>query len=93
MKNIWKKTLGCKLQQITKLNITLINLKKEDAKYKTEDSQPCKTFIAEELPIDLILDTKTIKAGELKIKHFSKCRLAIEVDELGHKDRDQTKGK
>ena len=99
-----------------------------------EDYQPCRKFIAEELAIHLILDTKTVKAGQLKIKlgfnqldpimtkqrsiglrlrklfsskeiiedfsalnylidfYFPKYKLAIEVDELGHKDRDQTKG-
>ena len=40
--------------------------KKEDMKYKT--FQPCRKFIAEELAIPLILDIKTVKAGELKIK-------------------------
>ena len=98
-----------------------------------EDYQPCRKFIAEELAIHLILDTKAVKAGEFKSKlgfnqldrimtmqqsvglrlrklfpnkeiieyfsalnyqidyYFPKCKLAIEVDEHGHKDRDQTK--
>ena len=33
-----------------------------------EDFQPCRKFITEELAIHLIFDTKTVKAGELKIK-------------------------
>ena len=98
-----------------------------------EDFQPCRKFIAEELAIHLIIDIKTVKAAELKIKlgfnqldpimtkqqsiglrirktfpneeiiedfyvkkfdymidfYLSKRKLAIEVDELGHFDRDQ----
>ena len=105
----------------------------EFKKRRYEDFQACRKFIAEELAIHLILDTKTVKAGELKIKlgfnqldpimtkqqsiglglrklfpnkeiiedfsvlnylidyYFPKRKLAIEVDELGDKDRDQTK--
>ena len=33
-----------------------------------EDYQPCKKFIVEELAIHLILEMKTVKAGEVKIK-------------------------
>ena len=33
-----------------------------------EDFQPCRNFIPEELTIHLTIDTKTVKAGELKIK-------------------------
>ena len=33
-----------------------------------EDFQPCRKFIAEELAIHLIIDIKTVKAAELKIK-------------------------
>ena len=33
-----------------------------------EDFQPCRKFIAEKLAIHLILDIKTVKAGELKTK-------------------------
>ena len=97
-----------------------------------EDFQPCRKFIAEELAVHLIINKKTVKAGELKVKlsfkqldliitkqkaidlrirklfskedimedfsalnylidfYFPKCKLAIEVDELSHKDRDQT---
>ena len=92
-----------------------------------EDFQSCRKFIAEELAIHLIIEIKTVKAGELKIKlgfnqldpmmnkqqatdvrlrkffsnkekiedfsalnylidfYFPKYKLAIEVDELGHK--------
>ena len=34
-----------------------------------EDLQPCRKFIAKELAIHLIMDIKTVKAAELKIKH------------------------
>ena len=33
-----------------------------------EDFQPCRKFIAEELAVHLIIDIKTVKAAELKIK-------------------------
>ena len=33
-----------------------------------EDYQPCKRFIAEELAVHLIMDIKTVKASELRIK-------------------------
>ena len=33
-----------------------------------EDFQSCRKFIAEELAIHLIIEIKTVKAGELKIK-------------------------
>ena len=33
-----------------------------------EGFQPCRKFIAEELAIHLIIDIKTVKAAELKIK-------------------------
>ena len=33
-----------------------------------EDFQPCRKFIAEELAIRLIINIKTVKAAELKIK-------------------------
>ena len=96
-----------------------------------EDYQSCRKFIAEKLAIHLILDIKTAKAGERKIKlgfkqidlimtkqqsiclrikktfpneevieafhvkkfeymidfYLPKRKLAIEVDERGHKDR------
>ena len=96
-----------------------------------EDYQPCRKFIVKKLAIHLILDIKTAKAGELKIKlgfkqidpimtkqqsiglrikktfpneeviedfyfkkfeymidfYLPKRKLAIEVDERGHKDR------
>ena len=98
-----------------------------------EDFQPCRKFIAEELAFHLIIDIKTEKGGEPKIKlgfnqldpimtklesiglrirkaflneqiiedfHVKKFdymndfylpnrKLAIEVDDLGHFDRDQ----
>ena len=63
-----KKRLVTKIQLVTKLNIILTNLKKEDVKYKTEDSQPCRKLIAEKLAIHLIPDIKRVKAGEPKIK-------------------------
>ena len=100
-----------------------------------EDFQPCRKLIAEKLTIHLIIDIKTVKAGELKtrlgfnqldpimtkqqsiglrirktfpnekiiedfyVKKFdymiyfyqSKRKLAIEVHELGHKDRKSEK--
>ena len=40
-------------------------------RYEIQDSgdfQPCRKFIAEELVVHLIIDMKTVKAGELKIK-------------------------
>ena len=33
-----------------------------------EDFQPCRKFIAEELAVHFIIDIKTVKAAELKIK-------------------------
>ena len=105
----------------------------EFKKRRYEDFQACRKFIAEELAIHLILDTKTVKAGQLKIKlgfnqldpimtkqrsiglrlrklfsskeiiedfsalnylidfYFPKYKLAIEFDELGPEDKDQTK--
>ena len=100
-----------------------------------EDFQPCRKFIAEKLTIHLIIDIKTVKAGELKTRlgfnqldpimtkqqsiglrirktfpnekiiedfyvkkfdymiyfYLSKRKLAIEVHELGHKDRKSEK--
>ena len=108
-------------------------IKKKDMKCKTKDFQSCREFIEDELALHLIIDIKTVKAGELNIRlgfnqldpimtkqqaivwrlrklfsneeiiedvstlsyliefYFPKYKLAIEVDELGHKDRDQTK--
>ena len=98
-----------------------------------QDFQSCRKFITEELAVHLIIDIKTVKAAERKIKvgfnqvdpimskqksiglrkreafpnekriedfyvkefdymidfYLSKRKLAIEVDELGHFDRDQ----
>ena len=129
-----EKALGCKNLAGNKTQYYSNEFKKrrwEILDY--EDYQPCRKFVAEELAIHLILDTVTVKAGELKIKlafnqldsimtkqqsidwrlgklfpneeiieafsalnylidyYFPKCKLAIEVDELGHIDRDQTK--
>ena len=33
-----------------------------------EDYQPCKRFVAEELAVHLIMDIKTVKTSELRIK-------------------------
>ena len=107
--------------------------KRRYEKRDCEDCQTCRKVIAEDLAIHSILDIKTVKAGELKIKfgfnqldpimikqqeiglrsrklfsneeiiedfsalnylidfYFPKYKVAIEVDKLGHKDRDQTK--
>ena len=52
-----------------KFNIILMNLKKRRYEIQDcEDFRPCRTFIAEKSAIHLILDIKTVKAGELKIK-------------------------
>ena len=100
-----------------------------------EDFQPCRKLIAEKLTIHLIIDIKTVKAGELKTRlgfnqldpimtkqqsiglrirktfpnekiiedfyvkkfdymiyfYLSKRKSAIEVHELGHKDRKSEK--
>ena len=111
-------------------------LKKERCEIQDcEDFQPCRKFIAEKLTIHLIIDIKTVKAGELKTRlgfnqldplmtkqqsiglrirktfpnekiiedfyvkkfdymiyfYLSKRKLAIEVHELGHKDRKSEK--
>ena len=129
-----EKALGCKNLAGNKTQYYSNEFKKRRWEIQDyEDYQPCRKFIAEELAIHLILDTKTVKAGQLKIKlgfnqldpimtkqrsiglrlrklfsskeiiedfsalnylidfYFPKYKLAIEVDELGHKDRDQTK--
>ena len=129
-----KKALGCKNLAGSKTQYYSNEFKKRTYEIQdSEDFQPCRKLIAEELPIHLILGTKTAKAGELKIKlgfnhldpimtkqqsiglrlrkkfsseeviedfsalnyltdfYFPKYKLAVEVDELGHKDRDQTK--
>ena len=124
-----QKALGCKNLAGTKTQYYSDEFKKR----RYEDFQPCRKFIAEELAIHLILDTKTVKAGQLKIKlgfnqldpimtkqrsiglrlrklfsskeiiedfsalnylidfYFPKYKLAIEFDELGPEDKDQTK--
>ena len=124
----WKNLAGNKTQYYSD------EFKKRRCKIQDyEDYQPCRKFNAEELAIHLMLDTKTVKAGELKIKfgfnyldpimtrqqsiglrsrklfsneeitedisalnylidyYFSKCKLAIEVHELGHKDKIKQK--
>ena len=124
-----QKALGCKNLAGTKTQYYSDEFKKR----RYEDFQACRKFIAEELAIHLILDTKTVKAGQLKIKlgfnqldpimtkqrsiglrlrklfsskeiiedfsalnylidfYFPKYKLAIEFDELGPEDKDQTK--
>ena len=37
-------------------------------KCKTKDFQPCREFIEDELALHLIIDIKTVKAGELNIR-------------------------
>ena len=52
-----------------KFNLILMNLKERRYEIQDcEDFQSCRTFIAEKSAIHLILDIKTVKAGELKIK-------------------------
>ena len=124
----WKNLAGNKTQYYSD------EFKKRRCKIQDyEDYQPCRKFNAEELAIHLMLDTKTVKAGEIKIKlgfnyldpimtrqqsiglrsrklfsneeiiedisalnylidyYFPKCKLAIEVHELGHKDKIKQK--
>ena len=132
MKSTQKQHLVIKIQS-TKLNIVDELMKKRCEIQNCEDFQPCRKFIAEELAFHLIIDIKTVKGGEPKIKlgfnqldpimtklesiglrirkaflneqiiedfHVKKFdymndfylpnrKLAIEVDELGHFDRDQ----
>ena len=42
--------------------------KRRDEVQDCEDFQPCRKFITEELAIHLIIETKTVKAAELKTK-------------------------
>ena len=133
MKKTWKEALGYKNLVGNKTQYYSNEFKKKFKTQDCEDFQPCRKFVAEELAVHLILDIKTVKAGELKIKlgfnqldvimtkqqaiglrlrklfsnkeiledffalndlidfYFPKFKLAIEVNELGHKDRDQTK--
>ena len=109
--------------------------KRTDEIQDCEDFQSCRKFIIEELAVHLIIDTKTLKAAELKTKlgftqvdpimskqesiglrlkktfsgeeiiedfsvlsylidfYFPKYKLAVEIDELGHADRDSVKEK
>ena len=134
MKKTWKEALGYKNLVGNKTQYYSNEFRKRRyEKRDCEDCQTCRKVIAEDLAIHSILDIKTVKAGELKIKfgfnqldpimtkqqeiglrsrklfsneeiiedfsalnylidfYFPKYKLAIEVDELGHKDRDQTK--
>ena len=64
-----EKALGCKNLAGNKTQYYFDEFKKRRCKIQNcEDYQPCRKFIAEELAIHLILDTKTVKVGELKIK-------------------------
>ena len=54
---------------VTKLSIILKNLKKKRYEIQDcEDFQSCRKYITEELAIHLIIDIRTVKAAELKIK-------------------------
>ena len=68
----WKrlgKIIGCKNLAGNKTQYQSDEFKKRRCEMQEcEDYQPCRKFIAEELAIHLILDTKAVKAGELKIK-------------------------
>ena len=64
-----EKALGCKNLAGNKTQHYSDEFKKRRWKIQDcEDYQPCRKFIAEDLAIHLILDTKTVKVGELKIK-------------------------
>ena len=68
MKSTQKQPLVIKIQPLKKFNFTQTNLKKRCEIQDCEDFQPCRKFIAEELAVHLIIDIKTVKAAELKIK-------------------------
>ena len=69
MRSTQNKHLATKSWLAAKFNIILMNLKKRRYEIQDcEDFQSCRTFIAEKSAIHLILDIKTVKAGELKIK-------------------------
>ena len=57
MKNTWNLLLVIKIQLVTKLNITQINLQEEDVKYA-------------ETAVHLIIDIRTVRVAELKFKLF-----------------------
>ena len=64
-----EKALGCKNLAGNKTQYYSNEFKKRRWEIQDyEDYQPCRKFIAEELAIHLILDIKTVKARELKIK-------------------------
>ena len=67
MKSTQKQHLVIKIQS-TKLNIIDELMKKRCEIQNSEDFQPCRKFIAEELAFHLIIDIKTVKGGEPKIK-------------------------
>ena len=67
MKKTQKQLLVIKIQLVTKHSIILKNLKRHEIQ-DWEDFQPCRKFSAEELAVCLIIDIKTVKAAELKIK-------------------------
>ena len=60
---------------------------------KWEYYQPCRKFIAEELAIYLIIDIKTVKAAELKIKLvFNQLDpIMTEQQSIGLKINEETK--
>ena len=64
-----EKDLDCKNLAGNKTQYYSDEFKKRRCKIQNcEDYQPCKKFIVEELAINLILETKTVEAVELKIK-------------------------
>ena len=66
-----EKALGCKHLAGNKTQYYSDEFKKRRCKIQDcEDYQSCRKFIAEELAIHLILDTKTVKAGERLRKLF-----------------------
>ena len=61
--------LGCKNLASNKTQYYSDEVKKRRYEIQDcEDFQPCREFIAEELAVHLIIDTKTVKAAELKTK-------------------------
>ena len=64
-----EKALDCKNLAGNKTQYYSDEFKKRRCEIQNcEDYQHCKKFIVEELAIHLILETKTVKAGEVKIK-------------------------
>ena len=64
IKSTQKQLLVIRTWLVTKLNFTQLNFKKQDC----EGFQLCSKFIPEELAIHLIIDIKTAKPAECKIK-------------------------